>query len=391
MCNLHNLKGNNMDKILAEKIQNYITNLIGGSINITDTKGIILASNNKTDLNTQIDVSAILDDSDITNPFLAISLNNGSDIIGYVVIKENAQKYVSQMPLIKSLAELLIQQYFETQKPDLDSTDKFICNLMYNKDPNKFDYLASQAKVLGYRLDIPRMAFIIHLDGFWNNYLNNNIEYTDEKENIILRKKHDLEKTISGFFTKDTENITAYMGQDKFVLFKDVKSTSEEKVIQLLKDNFKAIVAPMVNFNISVVTAGIGRSRTGLIGLIRTCKEADEALTLGQKMWGENQVYTYNELGLLSVIGQGAKDRKLFFSNQILSKLDDPDLVKTLQYFFDQNLNLTQTSEKLGIHRNTVIYRLDQIARTIGKDPRNFDQAVEIKMALLVDKLLNTE
>ncbi len=380
-----------MDKILAEKIQIYITNLIGGQINVADSKGIILASDTKAEINTKFELRDLEnDDPNIIRPYLVVALSNSLENEGYVIIKDDPQKYLSQTPLIKSLAELLIQQHYESIKPDLDSTDKFICSLMYNKDPNKFDYLASQAKVLGYRLDIPRMAFIIHLDGFWNNYLNNNIEFTDEKESIILRKKHDLEKTIAGFFTKDTENITAYMGQDKFVLFKDVKSNSEEKVIQLLKDNFKAIVAPMVNFNISKVTAGIGRSRTGLIGLIRSCKEADEALVLGQKMWGDNQVYTYNELGLLSIIGQGAKDKKLFFSDQILSKLEDPDLVKTLQYFFDQNLNLTQTSEKLGIHRNTVIYRLDQIAKTIGKDPRNFDQAVEIKMALLVDKLLNT-
>lgn len=380
-----------MDKILAEKIQNHITNLLGGQIAITDYNGKILASHNVSDLGNKLDLSNYMNDIvESTNPFLAVRLAYAGETQGFVVIKDEAEKYLTQVPLIKSLAELLIQQHLESRKPDLDSTDKFVCNLMYNKDPNKLDYLASQAEVLGYRLDIPRMAFIVHLEGFWNNYLNNNIEFTDEKENIILRKKHDLEKTIAGFFTKDTENITAYMGQDKFVLFKDVKSTSEDKVVQLLKDNFKAIVAPMVNFNISKVSAGVGRARSGIIGLIKSCKEADEALSLGRKMWGDNQVYTFNELGLLSVIGQGAKDKKLFFSHQILSKLDDPDLVKTLQYFFDQNLNLTQTSEKLGIHRNTVIYRLDQIAKIIGKDPRNFDQAVEIKMALLVDKLLKT-
>ncbi|MDO8513459.1 MAG: helix-turn-helix domain-containing protein [bacterium] len=385
-----------MENILAEKLQNYITNLLGGQVSIASADGEVITSSEKKQIGTIVDLNTIQgsnylsgSSSDLSNPSLiGVALYYESEIQGYVLVNDESHKFFPQMTLIKSLAELLIQQYYESIKPDLDSTDKFICSLLYNKDLNNLEYLSSQARILGYRLDIPRMAFIVHLDGFWKNYLNNNIEFSDEKENIILRKKHDLEKTISSFFTKDTENISAYMGEDKFVLFKDVKSTPEGKVVQLLKDNFKNIIAPMVNFNISRVSAGIGRSRSGTIGLVKSCKEADEALNLGRKMWGDNQVYSYDELGLLSIIGQGAKDKKLFFSNQVLSRLADPDLVKTLQYFFDQNLNLTQTSEKLGIHRNTVIYRLDQIAKTINKDPRNFDQAVEIKMALLVDKLL---
>lgn len=378
-----------MDTILAEKIKSYITDLLGSEVSIADLNGKVIASDDSKMTGKNLPAEVLENNSPTRlEDQVILGLNFVNEKQGYIIVNDSDNKMLSQMPLIKSLAELLIQQYFESIKPDLDSTDKFVCDMLYNKDPNRLDYLSNQARILGYRLDIPRMAFIIHLDGFWNNYLNNNLEYTDEKEGIIIRKKHDLEKTIAGFFTKDTENITAYMGEDKFVIFKDIKSNSEEKVIQLLKDNFKAIVAPMVNFNIQKVSAGIGRSHTGIVGLIKSCKEADEALTLGQKMWGDNQVFTFDELGLLSIIGQGAKDKKLYFSNQILNKLDDEDLVKTLEYFFDQNLNLTQTSQKLGIHRNTVIYRLDQIAKTINKDPRVFDEAVEIKMALLVDKLL---
>ncbi|PIU76504.1 hypothetical protein COX95_02275 [bacterium CG_4_10_14_0_2_um_filter_33_32] len=73
----------------------------------------------------------------------------------------------------------------------------------------------------------------------------------------------------------------------------------------------------------------------------------------------------------------------------MLGNLTNNDLLKTLEFFFKENLNLTSTGQKLHIHRNTVIYRLDQISRIIGLDPRNFDDAVSIKIALLIRQLFS--
>jgi carbohydrate diacid regulator len=383
-----------MENILAEKLQNYIMGLIGSQVSVADSRGKIVSSTLKKHIGEMVKIpqesingSNILTIEDNGKPSLAIPLYHNQQLTGLLVINDDPEKFLPQMPLVKSLAELLTQQYYDSIKPDLDSTDKFVCRLLFNKDPNQLPYLASQAQILGYRLDIPRIAFIIHLEGFWENYLNNNIQFSDEKESIILRKKRDLERTISGFFTKDTENITAYMGEDRFVLFKDAKSTPEDKVIKLLQQNFQGIVAPMINFNIKTVTAGIGRSRSGIVGLIQSCKEANSALVLGRKMWGDNRAYSSDDLGLLSIVGQGNRDKKIHFAKQILRNLDSDELMKTLECFFEENLNLTQTAERLGIHRNTVIYRLDQISKSLNRDPRNFEEAVEIKMALLIKRL----
>jgi carbohydrate diacid regulator len=86
-------------------------------------------------------------------------------------------------------------------------------------------------------------------------------------------------------------------------------------------------------------------------------------------------------------LGDGDKDKKLQFSDQLLSKMTNADLNKTLECFFEQNLNLTETSEKLGVHRNTIIYRLNQISRILGADPRVFEQAMTIKIALIIRRL----
>lgn len=385
-----------MESFLAEHIQKHIINVLGRQVTVVDNEGKIISASTQARIGENLKIpseafrtsgSLVISDNGRNGVTVPLSYNN--QIIGLLVIDEDPQKIMPQISLIKSLAELLTQQYYDSRKPALDSTDKFVCQMLFNKDPNQLPYLASQAKILGYRLDIPRMAFLIHLEGFWQNYLNSSGQFSDEKESIILRKKRDLESAIASFFTKDTENITAYMGEDRFVLFKDIKSASEDKVAKLLKKNFKSIVAPMRNFNIANITAGIGRGFPGITGLIKSSNEASSALSLGRKMWGNNRAYYFDELGLLSIVGQGNREKKLHFSEQMLRNLDNDDLHKTLESFFEENLNLTQTAERLGIHRNTVIYRLDQIGKILGRDPRKFEEAVDIKIALLINRLLS--
>ena len=85
--------------------------------------------------------------------------------------------------------------------------------------------------------------------------------------------------------------------------------------------------------------------------------------------------------------GLAPGEKNLQFANQMLNKMNNRDLCDTLECFFSNNLNLTETAEELGVHRNTIIYRLNQISKILGADPRIFEQAMSIKIALLIKKL----
>ena len=77
-------------------------------------------------------------------------------------------------------------------------------------------------------------------------------------------------------------------------------------------------------------------------------------------------------------------DRKAELAHQILSPLlSDEQLFKTVQAFLASGLNLTDAAEKLHIHRNTLIYRLDKTKKLIHLDPRHFDDALQIKLGLM--------
>lgn len=85
----------------------------------------------------------------------------------------------------------------------------------------------------------------------------------------------------------------------------------------------------------------------------------------------------------------GNSEKKLAFANKIIRKLNNNyESLQTLEAFFNQNLNLTDTSKELKIHRNTVIYRLNQISETLSMDPFCFDDACKIKIALMLKRIL---
>ena len=68
----------------------------------------------------------------------------------------------------------------------------------------------------------------------------------------------------------------------------------------------------------------------------------------------------------------------------------DQETLFTIQKFFENNLNVSETSRKLFVHRNTLVYRLEKIKKLTGLDLREFDDAIVFKVALMVKKYLDS-
>lgn len=88
---------------------------------------------------------------------------------------------------------------------------------------------------------------------------------------------------------------------------------------------------------------------------------------------------------MAAFIGIADERTKQDLAAHLLSPLDhEPDLLATLLVFFDSDCNASTTATRLSIHRNTLGYRFDKIASRTGLDPRHFDHAVQIRLALLL-------
>ncbi|HEY1074387.1 MAG TPA: helix-turn-helix domain-containing protein [Patescibacteria group bacterium] len=382
-----------ISQTLAQEIREYIKNLLSKEVIIVDSVGKVIPSPGEADtsgfsLPRDAIANSDLKTIDINGgPKLLIPLKYQAETVAALLVNDTSHDMASYVPLIRSFAELLVQQYLEVNKPVLDSTDQFISKLLYHATPAEYPFYESESRVLGYNVAARRLAIVIHLENFWNNCLASFDQPSFEREEIIRDWKRKIENNLTTFFTKATDNIVAYIGNDKFIIFKGMEGEDDENIIKLLKKSHKAIFEPLKNFHIQEISVGFGNVAAGIGGMLSSYREADLALEFGARLWGTNKSYYFGDLGILTILGEGNREKEILFANQLLHKLTNDDLVKTLECFFEQNLNLTETANEMGIHRNTVIYRLNQISSILGVDPRVFEQAMTIKIALLIKKL----
>ena len=125
----------------------------------------------------------------------------------------------------------------------------------------------------------------------------------------------------------------------------------------------------------------------------RSYKEAKMALDVGKIFYSEQNVVAYGQLGIGRLIYQLPLHLCRMFIREIFNGKSPDDLdeetLTTINKFFENNLNVSETSRQLYIHRNTLVYRLDKLQKSTGLDLRTFDDAITFKIALMVVKYMN--
>jgi len=118
-------------------------------------------------------------------------------------------------------------------------------------------------------------------------------------------------------------------------------------------------------------------------------------LLIGGIFDDDKQVNDYNKLGIGRLIYQLPTTSCTLFLNEVFKEGSfeslDQETMFTIQKFFENNLNVSETSRQLYIHRNTLVYRLDKIQKVTGLDLRMFDDAIIFKVAMLVKKYLDSD
>jgi carbohydrate diacid regulator len=126
--------------------------------------------------------------------------------------------------------------------------------------------------------------------------------------------------------------------------------------------------------------------------LSRSYKEAQVALEVGKVFESGKEVINYKNLGIGRIIYQLPPTLCEVFLQEVFKKGSleslDRESLMTIQSFFENSLNVSETSRKLFVHRNTLVYRLDKIKRLTGLDLREFEHAIVFRVALMVKKYL---
>ena len=171
-----------------------------------------------------------------------------------------------------------------------------------------------------------------------------------------------------------------------------IKSLPSVDSFDFIEATAHSIVDTINSELLLTVYVGIGTPVKSINDIARSFSEARLAIEIGRVFDSEKYILSYGELGIGRLIYQLPSKLCELFLDEIFQKegfesLDEETLL-TIDKFFENSLNISETSRQLFVHRNTLVYRLDKIERLTGLDLRKFDDAVVFKVAALVRKYL---
>ena len=124
-------------------------------------------------------------------------------------------------------------------------------------------------------------------------------------------------------------------------------------------------------------------------------KEAQVAIEVGKVFENEKPVIHYDNLGIGRIIYQLPTTLCEMFLSEAFKKNPiealDEDTLDTINRFFENNLNVSETARKLYVHRNTLVYRLEKVKKITGLDLREFEDAILFKVAVMVKQYLDSQ
>lgn len=267
--------------------------------------------------------------------------------------------------MVGKMAAFQIQNLLVAYKERFDK-DNFIKNLLL--DNLLLVDIYNRAKKLHIETNVKRIVFII--------------ETQHEKDVNAL-------ETVRSLFSTKTKDFITAVDEKDIILVKEVKPGETyddlEKTASMIVDMLNTEALTRVNVAFGTIVNEIK-------DVSRSYKEAKMALDVGKIFFSTKNVVAYSKLGIGRLIYQLPLPLCRMFIKEIFDGKSpddfDEETLTTINKFFENSLNVSETSRQLYIHRNTLVYRLDKLQKSTGLDLRVFEDAITFKIALMVVKYM---
>ena len=267
--------------------------------------------------------------------------------------------------MVGKMVAFQIQNLLVAYKERFDK-DNFVKNLLL--DNLLLVDIYSRAKKLHIQTDVRRVALIVETD--------------NGKECNAL-------ESVRVYFGANNKDFTTAVDENNIIVVKDL---SEDDSPREIERSAAAVAAYLRKEGFKNVRVAYGTVVNDIKGVSGSFKEAKMALDVGKIFFGERDIIAYSELGIGRLIYQLPIPLCKMFIREIFDGRSpdefDEETLTTITKFFENSLNVSETSRQLFIHRNTLVYRLDKLQKSTGLDLRVFEDAITFKIALMVVKYM---
>ena len=332
---------------------------------ITDSHGLVLASNGaepSSDIVEDLIYTATNSEKTLFKNGYTVKAMSNKPYSEYVVYVEGTDELAKYCCNAVTVAANNIRHYYDEK---YDKTN-FMQNIIFD-NLLSFD-LHQKARELHIDIDAPRAVFYIKVQ--------------ESGESSIY-------EVIRNMFPDKEKDFVINIDSGNIVLIKEMKEVVSSEELETIA---QSILDTVNSETMLTVLIGLSSVATNIDELNNSYKEAQTALEVGKVFDEEKYILNYDNLGIGRLIYQLPIKLCELFLQEVFKKGDitslDDETILTINKFFGNELNVSETSRLLFVHRNTLVYRLEKIYKLTGLDLRKFDQAIVFKVAMMVHKYL---
>ena len=197
--------------------------------------------------------------------------------------------------------------------------------------------------------------------------------------------------TLQAMFPDKNQDFVLSINETDVAVIKQISDTTDEEELYAIAESIREKLYEELYIQTVI---GIGNVSEHLRELADSYKEAQIAIEVGKVFDTEKSILNYDNLGIGRLIYQLPTTLCEIFLDEVFKRnsIDalDHETLFTINKFFENNLNVSETSRRLFVHRNTLVYRLGKIKKLTGLDLQKFDHAIVFKVALMVKKYLSS-
>ncbi len=377
---------------VAEAITDRVAAVLSADVVVTDARGIVVSSNQRRLIGLSFDPN---NTEHPESTYWVPLMIEGQ--IGKVITNQPPHGEILSSRLLKNLVDLVSTQIKVDWQPNTtELRDTFFHDLMHGLYKDE-ETVVREAAVLSIDLNGPYQLLLIDASSYILG--SNSYQQPETADSQVRRRAQTVISTVLNVVHTTNDTLGAYIGNGEIIFLRKYQnkaqphrrqqpshqessaweqSTTLHQLSKFLIERLHSNLDPHISI-------GIGRHHPGLSGFNRSYEEARAAITLGRRFKNAAGLYSLGDLGIAAFIGLTDERTKADLAAYLLRPIiGDMELYRTLTMFFAENCSPSATVKRLSIHRNTLSYRLDKITALSGFDPRLFDQAVQLRLALLL-------
>jgi len=336
------------------------------ALGVIDPEGIVVASSDLSMIGSNIGpVSDIIDKSEESTfrhagrTYMSLGAKTADD---YIVFAAGEDDFSRTICIMASIAINEAGIYFEENHDKRAFVKTIISENILPGD------IYVRAKELRFSPEILRGVLVLRLGSA------SNLAAIDLLQDAFPDKQHDFVISI---------------GDTDIALIKEIPPSSDQKYLHKLAEMIQEKISTELGVTVVI---GVGTPARHLRELAEKYKEALISIDIGKVFEAEKTIINYESLGIGRLIYQLPTTLCEIFLSEVFKRNPiealDHETLFTIDKFFENSLNVSETSRKLFVHRNTLVYRLEKIRKITGLDLREFDHAIIFKVALMVKKYL---